>query len=169
MAYKKISGMTAGSAIASTDTFEAVQSSNSVYVTAAQVATYVHANPPAGVTGSTAITGMYVLGDGHELDYSSSFTDGQASALTTFTELPTATKGVLVRTQFADTGTSVAMSWKGSAGATITSYLSGQWADAGTNTFQGDYWIPTYNNSIYVMSVTADTTRTFIIMGYMTG
>ena len=40
MAYKKISGMTAGTTIVATDTFEAVQSSNSVYVTAEQLRTF---------------------------------------------------------------------------------------------------------------------------------
>jgi len=166
--YKKISGLTAGAAIVGTDTFEAVQSSASVYVTAAQVATYVHANP-TGVTATSVITGEFIFTEDNELDYSGSITDGTMNSAVVFTELPATTKAIHAYVGLADTSTSPALNWQRSTGGSQIFNIRGVWADGGTNEMYAPYWMPTNGNSIYMTTVVADTGIIFRIIGYKTG
>ena len=170
MAYKKISGLTAGAAIVGTDTFEAVQSSESVYVTAAQMATYVYSTtPPAGVSNTTVITGEYQFTEDNELDYASSISDGTMNSAVVFTELPATTKAIHAYVGLADTSTSPALNWQRSTGGSQIFNIRGVWADGGTNEIYAPYWMPTNGNSIYMTTVVADTGIIFRIIGYKTG
>lgn len=167
--YVKISGLTAGTALGGTEVFEAVQGSASVGITPAQISTYAHANPPAGVTNTVSVTGEYFFTEDNELDYSASFVDAMSAATVTFAELPTDTREILVRYNFTDSGVYPGMVYKRTSGGTATVSLRGSFADAGTNYISGVSWLPTTNNSIYVTNVAGDDSITFVIYGYKTG
>ena len=166
--YKKVSALSVASALAGTEAVLAVQTNASVYTTPEQIATYVHANP-AGVTATSIITGEYIFTEDAELDYSGSLSDGQTSALTTFTELPADTVAVLAYLSLGDEGTEISLHWKRTSGGTFEYIIGSYYADAGTNRLRGCYWLPTGGNSIYVTTVYADTTIVFTILGYKTG
>lgn len=177
--YTKISELTAGSAIGGTELLLAVQDSESVYVTADQIATYVAAataltaafatHPGSAVSGATVVTGEFIFTDGDELDYSSSFTNDMASALTTFAELPTTTVAILAQVAIGDTGTDPYIQYKRAASSSVVSIFGASFADVGTNRLRGPIWIPTYQNTIYVTACIADTTIQFYVLGYKTG
>ena len=167
MAYSKISDMTAGSALTGTELFEAVQSSASVKITGTQIKTYV--DPAAGIANTVTITGDYLLTDGNELDYSSSFSNDMASTMTTFTELPTTTREVLVLMEAADTSVTPRLLVRRSTSSTSLFGLNTVFADHGTNRIAGTQWIPTNGNYLLTNTVIADTTIVFTICGYKTG
>ena len=166
--YTKISELTAGSALGGTEPIPMVQSSATVYVTPAQISTYVHANP-AGVSNTSVITGEYIFDEDAELDYSASFTDGMSAATVTFSELPSATKAVWVYVYLGDTGVNPYIGFKRTSGGTQQFYIYAEFADSGTNKLMGTYWIPTDGNTIYATGVNADTTSEFRVLGYKTG
>ena len=166
--YKKVSALSVASALAGTEAVLAVQTNASVYTTPAQIATYVHANP-AGVTATSIITGEYLFTEDNELDYSASIVDAMTAGTVVFSELPSTTVAILTWVYLADTSTTVSLGMKRSAGGTQAIQITGVWADGGTNSLRGTYWLPTSENSIYINGVTADTTSTFIILGYKTG
>ena len=167
--YTKISGLTAASALDGTELFEGVQSAAPVKVTAAQIGTYVHANP-TGITATSVITGEYIFTEDNELDYSASFVDSMsAGTVVTFAELPATTVAIHAYIEVADTGTDPRIYWKRTAGGTQAFHIFGSWADVGTNQLHGTWWMPTGGNSINVTNVQADAVSTFKILGYKTG
>ena len=166
--YKKVSALSAASALAGTEAVLAVQTNTSVYTTPAQIATYVHANP-AGITATSVITGEYLFTEDNELDYSASIVDAMSAATVTFSELPSTTVAVLAYYDLEETGTTVGVTLKRSAGGTAVFGVRAIFADVGTNALRGTAWLPTNANSIYVSSVAADAASTFKILGYKTG
>ena len=158
--------MTAASALAGTETFEAVQSSASVKATAAQIRTYV----TGGVVANTStVIAEYIFDEDNEIDLSGSFADAQASATTTLTGLPSATTAIWAYIGLADTSTQPQIRWRRTAGGTQEYQIKGLWADAGTNEFYGTWWMPTGPGTIRTTSVIADVGITFKIIGYKTG
>ena len=124
---------------------------------------------PAGVSNTSVVTQEYIFDEDAELDYSASFTDGMAAGTVTFTELPATTKAVWIYYKFSDTGVHSQLLIKRSSGGTAVISIAGQFADAGTNAIDGTAWLPTDGNTIYVTGLAADTTSTFVIIGYKTG
>ena len=166
MTYEKISEMTAATAIVGTEVFELIQSSASVKVTPAQLKTYIDGT---GATATTVITGEYIFTEDNELDYSSSITEGMSAATITFTQLPTTTVAVLAYMYLTEAGTEATINFKRSAAGTQEFYMVAAWADGGTNKRGSIAWLPTSNNTIRIIGVGADASRTFKILGYKTG
>ena len=169
MAYVKISDMTAASALAGTELVEAVQSSASVKATMAQISTYINANPPSGVTATSAITGEFQFTEDNELDYTASITDGMSAQTVTFIQLPSTTKAIHAAIEIADADADVRILWKRTSGGTQVLSYYGSFQDVGTNRYYDLVWMPTGGNSIYVTTVTAGALRNFKILGYKTG
>ena len=161
MAYVKISDMTAASALDGTELLEAVQSSASVKVTVNQI----HAGP-VGVANTTRVGGWYIFDEDSELNFDGSFTDAQASALTTLTGVPSAATAVWAFIRLRDTSTDPILTFKRSSGGTQELYIGHSFAGIGVNAVRGTYWLPTNGNSIYVTQVAADTTIEFKVLGY---
>jgi len=173
MAYKKITGLTAASAIASANSFELVQSGVSYEATMAQVAastplTDAFVAKPAAVGSAATVIAEYIFDEDHELDYSASFNDG-SSGTKTFTELPANTVAIWVDFYVEDTATTVYATFKRSTGGTKTITIRASFADLGTNLIRGPYWLPTSGNTIYLVGTNCDTGHTFTILGYKVG
>lgn len=164
----RISDLPAAAALAGTEELAAVQSTTKA-PTVDQINDYVHANPPSGIANTVTILDEHQFTEDDELDYSASFSDGMADATITFTELPLNTIAISVFLDLADTGTEVHFNWKRSSGGTQTFAVRASFADVGTNGIRGLYWMPTSGNTLRVTDVAADTTSTFIIVGYKTG
>lgn len=121
------------------------------------------------VTGSSRVTGEFIFNEDSELDYSGSFSDGMAAATITFSELPTETVSINVQYEIQDTGPLVRMAFKRSSGGTNEILVRARFADNNPNVIAGTLWLPTYQNSIYVTTMVADTAITMKIIGYKTG
>ena len=167
--YKKISAMTAATALAGTEPFAVVQSSATKKATPAQMATYVHANPTAGTANTAAIIGEFQFTEDNELDYSGSMVSGMSAATVTFTELPADTVEIHAYVQMDDVGTGPAFVWQRTEGGTQPLRLSWTFADQGTNGWHTLAWMPTGGNSIHVTTVVGGSASNFIIIGYKTG
>ena len=186
--YEKTSEQTAASAITTADEFVGVQSSETVLYTGTQVGAFVGADTTTltsiaaasqlttafqalstGITDTVQITGEYMFTEDHEKNYTASFSDGMSAQTVTFTELPADTVGIWVFSNIADTRDSPDLKWRRTSGGTLGLEREFHFADGGTNVVQGLHWMPTGGNSIYVVSMEADSASTFYIMGYKTG
>ena len=144
-----------------------VQSAESVLYTAAQVKTFVDG---AGVANTITITGEHLFTEDNELDYSGSLSDGMSAETITFSELPADTRAIYVLYRFTDSGGDVNFAWKRSAGGSLTMNLRSTFADGGAeNRIWGVAWLLTDSNTIRVITVTADHTSVFKILGYEIG
>ena len=158
--------MTAATVLGGTEQIPAVQSSAPVYLTPAQIKTYVDGT---GIANTVVMTGEYMLTEDNEIDLSGSLSDGQASATTVLTGLPSSTTAILAYIGLADTGVQPQIRWKRSSGGTLEYQIKGLWGDQGTQEFYGLWWMPTGPGSIYVKAVTADIGIVFTVVGYKVG
>lgn len=173
--YKKITDLSAATTLDGTETFEAVQSAGPKQASMSQVADYVAgasaltsvfaSAATVAVTGATLVS-TYVFDEDQELDLSSVLTDGQASALTTLTGIPSAAVAVLFYIGLGDSSTTPRLKLKRSSAASAEIVIGGSFADQGTNYIWGNHWIPTDGNSIYVTQVTSDNIIYFYALGY---
>lgn len=134
-----------------------------------EINTFVHANPPAGVSNTVTVTGEHWFTADNELDYSASFTDGMSATTVTFTELPTTTIAVCMLVELADLATTIRFNYKRASGDTQDLDIFLVWADGGTNRFHDTVWMPTFQNTLHAVSLQADATSNFLILGYKTG
>ncbi len=186
------SALPAAGALAGTEPIATVQSGEAVGATADQIAAFVAGDATsqatiaaavavdpaltdafqalsAGIANTVQITGEYLFTEDNELDYSGSFINDMAPALVTFTELPADTVAILVYMDFRDILVSTSLNWKRTSGGTQSLFFRWRWGDQGTNEVRAPVWLVTGGNSIYVTGVEADSTSTFLILGYKTG
>jgi len=175
--YSKITDLTAATAITSGSVFEVADAGASKQVTASVLAAYTATDSaltgafspygPSGVTGATAVRTFIFDGDA-ELDYSSSFTDGQTSAVTTITELPSTTTAILFYIYLKHSGTNPSIGFKVSAGSAVETLIGATFEDVGINYFRTTAWVRSDGNSVYVVRVVGDTDIQVYVYGYMT-
>lgn len=120
----------------------------------------------APVANSKRVIAEYIFDADQELDYSSSFSDGMASATITFSELPTNTVEILAEIGLSDSGIVPYFQWKRSSADTRTFGFTARFADSGTNIHRSLVWMPTSGNTIYVTNVVGDVNIEFHLIGY---
>lgn len=165
--YDKITDLPAASALDGTELVEAVQSSTSKKATVAQIKTFADGDP--GIANTVTITGEHWLTEDNELNYSSSFSDGMGAATITFTELPIETVAILVFLGLADSGSECLFEWQRSSGGSQRFIARNAAAGDSNQRFFNLLWMPTHQNSIYMIGVIADAASDFYIIGYKTG
>ncbi len=162
--FEKTSEQASAATIAAGDEVLGVQSSETVLYTAAQVNTFVHANPPAGIANTVTITSEHQFTEGNELDYSGSFSDGMSATTITFSGLPSTTTGIHVWIDLGDPDTPQFI-WKRSGSGTEFTF-GGTFAEVGTNRFRTTLWIATNDNTIRATGLNSSNNFSFIIFGY---
>ena len=115
----------------------------------------------AGVDSTDQIAREYLFTDGNELDYTSSIA---ASTTVTIPELPVNTVSILISIRIRKTAPSTSLEIKRKSSDTSRYYFTNYGSNV-QRRLRGNYELPTYQNSFYVV-IEEDDCDYFRIIGY---